>query len=160
MKKALAIAFLIALPLFASAHTFKAFGNTSVMMHVNPNDDPIAGEQSNLIFLVSYKDDSVYTCTCKVQVVDGGKTIFSAPFTGSDTSIPYIFPHPGVYQLVIAGTDNASSTFNLSFDQRVEKAANATGAQANSTRWILYVCAGLAVLLAALVGLILNKRNK
>ncbi len=152
------VLFVALMPRPASAHTFKFEQGVAAMMHVNPEDDPRASEKASLVFLVSYADYSAYTCTCQVSVVDQGKTIFTSGTLDSNPTVPYVFPHAGVYQLVLSGTDNKASTFSVSFDQRVE--AGSITKRIIDSGIVVYAIAGAVAALAGIAGMMISIKKK
>lgn len=114
----------------AFAHVIVADGQISALLHVNPGDDPVAGEASTLLFEFmdrQHKFD-VNACVCNLVIRDQGKELYnepmSAPFNGLIASAPFTFPQVDVYQLVVTGEPKTTGTFpkfQLNYDLRVER---------------------------------------
>ena len=136
----------------ASAHVLKIDGHISVLLHVNPDDDPVAGQQTTY-FLYFHDDTGKFAlskCTCTVTVQSQGQTIASQSvdaIDASDTENSYTFPDPAVYTMRVDGKPkqaDAFQPFNVLFTVR------ATGgpATAQPFPWLLGVgLAGLVCLL-------------
>lgn len=117
----------------AEAHTLKTSGSVGAVVHVSPEDDPIAGEPTDFFF--EFKDkDGKFTpenCDCKVIVLKSGQEAYSAPLFQSNTdpsltnaSFSYTFPEKDIYKVKITGnplTPGAFETFNLEYDIRVAR---------------------------------------
>lgn len=115
----------------ASAHEWESDGSITVLMHANPNDNPVAGEPAALLFSVNDPTGrfAAGDCRCSVTVSGGGRTLVDGPlqpFHGDallyNFSIPLTFPEAGVYHIVVTGSPEASSTFQsfrVAYDERV-----------------------------------------
>lgn len=117
----------------ASAHVLQTDGTIGAVMHIDPNDDPIAGQQAGLFF--TFKDTTdkfdAKNCDCKIAILESGKTMYAQPLFPNTSTPPldnaslfYTFPSPNVYQVVITGTPtskNAFQSFKLVYAVRVEK---------------------------------------
>lgn len=139
-KLLLSILFVSALffPSLAFAHLLKSDGNIGAVLHIDPDDDPIAEQQAGLFF--EFKDKqgkfSSQNCDCTFSIIEGGKELFSQPLFQNNNnpdlanaSVFYTFPEKNVYQVKITGKPNtpgAFQAFNLSFDVRVDKEAPVT----------------------------------
>lgn len=118
----------------AQAHELKSDGSISVLLHINPDDDPVAGQPSELLFLISDKNKKFKAeeCDCKATVIDNNEMVFSSSLFKGKTSyrgifapaIPYTFPRKGMYTVKLVGkpknTDGFQS-FSLSYDIRIDK---------------------------------------
>lgn len=129
-------------PRTVSAHVLKTDGSIGAVIHVSPDDDPVARTSTDFFFDIKDKSSkfSPDTCDCKAAIIQGGKEIYSAPlFQNSNgpsldsASFSFTFPEKDVYKVQISGkptTPNAFQPFTLSWDLRVAKEANAaTGNQ-------------------------------
>ncbi len=118
----------------AQAHELKSDGSISALLHINPDDDPIAGQPSELLFLINDKNKKFKAeeCDCKASVTDNNETVFSSSLFKGKTSyrgifapaIPYTFPRKGVYTIRLVGepknTDGFQS-FSLTYNLRIDK---------------------------------------
>ncbi len=94
------------------AHFLQSDGNIGAVLHIDPGDDPIAGEQAGFFF--EFKDRlgkfNPENCDCTVYILENGKEVFSkALFSDRDNALVrnasffYTFPEKGVYQIKVMG---------------------------------------------------------
>src|SRR6266498_1495823 len=92
----------------ASAHVLKSDGSIGAVMHLDPEDDPVVGQQSHLHF--EFKDRQKKfkpeNCDCTFSVWQGEKEIFSQPLLQdtsdaslNNVSVVYTFPERDIYQV-------------------------------------------------------------
>jgi hypothetical protein len=117
----------------ASAHVLKSDGSIGAVIHIEPDDDPIIGEDATFFFEFKDKDNKfgLSRCDCSFSIFDGNERVFSESFakaSGSgDLSSPeftYIFPKKGVYTLTVIGkplSDQDFKNFTLEYDLRVDR---------------------------------------
>jgi hypothetical protein len=112
----------------ANAHVLKSDGSIGAVMHIDPADDPIAGEISTFFF--EWKDTKrrfrPENCDCTFLVFEDGKQIYSQTLESQDNTLSgtFTFPRKNIYKIQIAGTPTASNAFDaftLTYDIRVEK---------------------------------------
>ncbi len=127
-----------------SAHVLQSDGDVGAVLHIDPDDDPIANSPATLIFELKDRTDKFQpsNCDCSVTVLSEGKNIFSqAVFqnnsepTESSASILFTFPQKGVYQVVLAGKpkqENTFQPFSLTYDIRVSREVAATNSKQQS----------------------------
>src|SRR5689334_16513316 len=82
LKLFIAFSFLIFslfLPQKVSAHILKYDGSIGAVLHVNPDDDPIAGETTGFFFEFKDKKNKFLpeNCDCLVRVTKEGSEIYS-----------------------------------------------------------------------------------
>ena len=113
-----------------SAHFLKTDGQIGAVLHINPDDDPIAGQATTALLAVTDTSNRfVYgQCACSFQIIQNGKPITTEKITanGPQLSLPLEFTNAGVYQLVFTGKplkSNDFQSFSLSWDIRVEPAS-------------------------------------
>ncbi len=119
----------------ASAHVVQTDGSVSVLFHVDPDDDPVIGEQALLWFSV---DDITSRfdpaqCDCRVSIIreESNEQLLNMPLLALtqgpsifNYQIPFTFPEAGVYLIVITGSPksaNAFQPFTLQYDLRVTR---------------------------------------
>lgn len=126
------------LPQPASAHFLKTDQTVGAVIHVTPNDEPVAGLPSSFFF--EFKDEANKfrpdECDCTFLVKRAGKTIYSQKLFQNndkpslkDASISYTFPQTDIYQVQIEGkskAENLFAPFTLSWDFRVAKQVDPT----------------------------------
>lgn len=138
MKKFIFTLFLVIACSFADkpamAHELKTDRAISVLLHINPDDDPAANQPSELLFLITDASEKFNPddCNCKASVLDNDQTVFSSSLFTSKSSygsifapaIPYTFPHKGVYTVQLTGTPktpNGFQSFSFSYIIRIER---------------------------------------
>lgn len=115
----------------AFAHEWQTFGDLIVLLHSDPDDNPIAREPARLYFYFRDADEAwrVETCGCVVSVSTRGAEIFSGvPMLLSDESygsnvlaLDYIYPARGAYTVRISGTTARNEPFELRYTARIER---------------------------------------
>ena len=117
----------------ASAHVLKTDGSIGAIMHIDPDDDPIAGSPATFFFELKDKDGKFKgaDCNCQVAIVQNGQQLYTAPLFQAgqtvDINTPvfsFTFPEEAVYQVVFTGkpiTAGEFQTFTLNYDVRVDR---------------------------------------
>jgi hypothetical protein len=118
----------------AEAHVLKEDNGITNVLHIPPEDNPIAGQNTELDFSFYDQKDafSIEDCNCDVLMQSNGKTIQSTvvrPYAkGAElTGLADVrFPKIGIYNLVIKGSSktNAFPNFQLIYLERVATSAN------------------------------------
>ncbi|HRH31119.1 MAG TPA: hypothetical protein PK950_00435 [Candidatus Paceibacterota bacterium] len=126
-----------AMPLPASAHVLKTDGTMGAILHIDPNDSPVAGEPASIFF--DLKDSAnifaVENCVCVVSVLQSGESILEKTVTRI-APVTYTFPERSIYTVQFSGTPKAgegAATFEpfvLSYDIRVDTVSAADPKQA------------------------------
>lgn len=118
-----------------SAHILQTDGSIGAIMHVNPDDDPIAGAPST--FFWEFKDTTnqfkIENCDCTVSILQNGKTIDEEPLTTPDFT--YTFPEKNVYQIHVMGHPKQGASFSpfmLLYDVRVSRESEVPVAENSS----------------------------
>lgn len=106
------------------------------ILHVDPNDSPIPGEQANLYFLITFgsskKTFYLNQCNCVVTVIEEGKQIFQQQLLDKNTpknsiwgaNVPFVFPERDVYHITLSGKPLSGYTFHpfsVSWNFRVDE---------------------------------------
>jgi hypothetical protein len=112
-----------------AAHELKISNGTSAVLHVLPNDQPVAGDTSEMDFSfgASKSGFELATCDCSVSVTtDAGKTLVkklpltpSAPGATLTSVVPYTFTKAGVYDVLVRGKATAGQFKDFSLDYDV-----------------------------------------
>lgn len=147
----------------ASAHVLKTDGSIGIVIHIDPEDDPIAGSPATFFFELKDKDNKFdpANCTCTVAILKGGAILISEPlFSASGANninsptFQYTFPERAVYTLSITGapkTPGGFQNFNITYDIRVSRQANGTAApaptttQSHTAHYVLFGAAFIAI---------------
>lgn len=120
------------------AHFLATDKNIGAILHVDPNDSPMAGSQASFFF--EFKDKlnkfKPQNCNCTFEVDADGKAIFTQSLfqnnsnpSLSNASIFYTFPKIDVYTIKVIGnpiTPNAFQPFTLTWYFRVDQQATQT----------------------------------
>lgn len=138
-------AFVFHIPL-AFAHFPATDKAMTVILHVDPDDQPVANQPAKLNFI--YEDQlgkfNNQKCDCRVTIYEQGQQLFSGLATSSSSntiygnSLPYIFKKPDVYAISLSGTPTAAGAFvpfKVSWNIRVE--ANLTSAPSSERYYII-----------------------
>ena len=108
----------------AQAHFLKTDGSIGAVLHIEPDDSPIAGKDTP--FYIDILDRSgkfqFSHCVCTVLVKEGGREIISQPLLSSSGVLN--FPQQDVYQVSIVGRPEQPGLFQpftLLYDVRVDQ---------------------------------------
>jgi hypothetical protein len=165
-------------PLTTSAHEVKHSGSLAILLHMEPLDDPPAGEPAGIYFSVEDSNNKFQfeNCDCIVTVKDiNNKVLFSrktviqdlAPDWGINVvRLNVTFPTIGVYNVSIQGKslNNSFSDFNLEYDKRIERQTaddpytQKAGAQDNDFSRVYYYLIGGIVIIVAIILYIKSKK--
>lgn len=123
-------------PKLAEAHFLATDGSIGAILHVDPNDSPVAGSPASFFFEFKDKQNKFKpeNCNCAFEIDANGKTIFyqnlfqnnSNPSL-SNASVFYTFPTINVYEIKVIGnpvTPHAFQPFTLVWYFRVDQQAN------------------------------------
>ncbi len=121
----------------AAAHVLEASGSVGAVLHVDPEDDPIAKQPSSFFFAFKDKEAKFTpaTCDCTVHISEQGKEIFSQPLFENNTdpslanaSFSFTFPQKDVYKVTVVGAPSDGKSFKpftLTYTIRVANEASA-----------------------------------
>ncbi len=130
------MALILLAPPKIGAHVLEKNNSIGAVLHIDPEDDPVAGQQSGFFFEFKDTQNSFRPedCICTVSVLADQKEIYSQPlFENEDkpsltnASFFYTFPEKNIYKIRIVGkpkTQNAFKPFTLSYDVRVARESN------------------------------------
>ncbi len=119
------------LPLPISAHILKTDGSIGAVLHIDPNDEPAAGDLAGIFLEFKDRENKFnpQNCSCTFSIIEDGKEIYNQPLFQNNTnpnlenaSVFFTFPEKNVYQIKIVGkpnSPNAFQTFSLIYDIRV-----------------------------------------
>lgn len=117
----------------AFAHVLETNNTVGAVMHITPDDNPLAGKESAII--LSFKDKegkfSQETCDCELQIRQNKKVLFSQPLFQSITNtqdttatIFYTFPKKNTYTISVIGKpipEESFVPFTLNYTIQVEQ---------------------------------------
>jgi hypothetical protein len=133
----------LALPLLTSAHVLKTDGTIGVVIHLAPDDAPLAGAPTPIYFAFKNTEGAfdIATCECALWVssyaernsVDLAQpdSIIHTHGNPASADASYVFPRPDIYAVRIIGTPRdgaAFEKFDVTFDVRVAEYAEGGGA--------------------------------
>lgn len=153
------------LPKPAAAHVLVIDEAKTVgaILHINPDDDPIAGESSQLIFDIQSRSitNQTHETTLKITDNQGRAEEVPAKLTGSTASATYTFPAQGIYRLeltALAKDENDSLTF--AHTQRVSRGVAGSALDEPSHAWaeIALIASACSFFVLLIVGF--NRRKE
>jgi hypothetical protein len=155
------------LPAGVSAHILQTQGSLGAVLHIDPDDSPIAGKPSGIFF--DFKDKSnhfkIENCDCNLVIMRNGQIIFNQPFE-QPSGGRYTFPAQDVYVIKAVGSPKTGSSFEpfeLSYTTRVERgiADDGTVSQPSAKKTLTTLAVSILVLfgIVVLVRYIIIKRN-
>ncbi len=117
------------------AHVLKTDGDIGAVVHIDPEDDPIVGQETTVYFDIKDKSGKfkIEDCSCIFIVKKNREEIYSRPLEGATGM--YNFPEKNVYTLELHGTPKTAGQFNpfrLSYDVRVERVSEENNAPADN----------------------------
>jgi hypothetical protein len=123
---------LLSAPWLVQAHTLKTDGQITVLLHTDPDDDPVAGREATILLSVTdpASQFNPADCDCLVTVAEKNRQLLSIhPPTSRQTSIydfavPITFPERAVYQITLSGTPKSAGQFQpfaVTYDLRVDR---------------------------------------
>lgn len=159
----------------AFAHILKPDGSIGAIMHIDPGDEPIAGQESGFFF--EFKDRegkfNPEECDCTFVIEQEGEEIFSQPLFQNNSSpsltnasVFYTFPKKDIYKVRVSGnpkSTGAFQSFNLEYDIRVERESEQSQTNNNPAEknWFLknsiFVIGGLGILLILVFAFVKKK---
>jgi hypothetical protein len=162
----------LALPLMsvgvASAHVLKEDNGISAVLHIDPDDDPIAAQPTPVG--VAFSADggfSLQDCNCYVHIVSDGQTIQTDAINPGEpgatlTAVSSVqFPKIGVYDLIVGGSakDGKFPTFKLDYLERVATSADAPATSSSSNGSSVLIISAGSIVLLSMIGFTTIRRN-
>lgn len=135
----------------ASAHVLitDESGKTGAILHINPDDDPVAGEQSNLFFDIQSRN-SLEGATLTIQQVEVPIII-----DANTVRATYVFPSQGAYVITLK---TQSETFVQ--NQRVSRGISNTNLGKPRYVWAEIALIVCSVGLISMLIVIFNRRRE
>jgi hypothetical protein len=121
----------------AMAHVQASNNGVSAVMHIVPDDSPVAGKPTLVSFSFGGQasDFDIASCGCRLQVFSGSRTISDASVepvdqTSSSGQVSVTFPKQGVYDLRLSGKigEQTGRSFAIKFAVRVDPASGTADA--------------------------------
>lgn len=131
----------------------------AAILHITPDDNPIAGSQSNIYFDVQ-KQLTENADNVKLSITDknGNTEYISTKNDGSLVTASYVFPYQGVYKLnviVLSG----EKTYRFTYSQRVDRGAYQNAQDRTSHTWAEILLIASLVSLAVLLIIFINRMH-
>jgi hypothetical protein len=159
------------------AHILASDKNIGAVLHVNPNDDPIAGSQTSFFFEFKDKENKFRpdNCDCTFSIIENEREIYAQPLFQDNTdpslsnaSVSYTFPQKDVYRVKVIGkplSENDFQPFTLTWDFRVDKQVNQTSQTNNTSTKLLNYIIVLGLVIIIIIGffiakLVVHKKEK
>lgn len=128
---AIILLFLVATtsPFPAVAHMLDSKEEVTVLLHLDPHDNPVIGQSAVLEFTASNEENTFAfeLCDCSVSVLFG-TTTEALPATafisrqGKMAQVSYVFPAAGTYRIMLSGkplSDAHFEPFKFIFDENI-----------------------------------------
>jgi hypothetical protein len=163
IKKLLTIFFVLSYILMAtyyiapvSAHVLKTDGTIGAVLHLDPEDDPIANYPAN--FYLDFKDTvskfNFKDCKCVINITKNGQNVYSQDLISP--YFTYTFPEKNVYILEVIGRPldgNSFNEFKLDYQIRVAREIS-NNSQKVSSNWFvshIFLTVGLGFIVSFLI---------
>jgi hypothetical protein len=151
------VLFLLAItcvPAAASAHVLKENNGMSAVLHVPPEDNPIAGEPTELNIAFGDKANafSLMNCDCQVHIQSDGKTLQTLPAAPAlrgatqDSAVNTTFPEGGLYHIIVTGSSRNDSFKNFRLDFLLKVSDDSAHASKPSSEIIIISSGSLIIL--------------
>lgn len=144
-----------------SAHELESNNGVSVIFHIEPDDNPTAGEPTVLNMLYSHEAGGfkISNYTLKVELHQGDTLVASYPvapaFFGAtregDSTIT--FPSVGSYDIKLIGTAKEKSvqSFKLDYDAKVSNAGSTSGAKNTNNVKTVYILSAFSLIILGMI---------
>lgn len=151
--------FVIAIPKPADAHVLITdnTGTIGAILHITPDDDPIAGQPSSLYFDIQNKSFSKHSHKLELSITNDEGQVTQVPVfvAGSSVSASYTFPQQGVYKIILtANAQNVASAHAHTFthSQRISRGTIGSALDKPTHQWanLLLVVSLCSVLVLAI----------
>jgi hypothetical protein len=154
----------------AFAHVLKTDNGVSAVLHIDPDDNPIAGVPTTLSLTYGTDKGSFQLgdCSCGVRVIENNKGVATThvqpAYFGSaaEGNAIVTFPDIGIYNVIVSGSaaDHSIPTFSMNYLVRVASSATSTTNKSNSQIVIISLASLIAVGIVAKVQIERGNRYK
>ena len=144
------------LPTSASAHVLitDTSGEIGAVVHINPDDDPVAGEESTIYFDIQSSTYSSHAHSITLAITGPDNETVDVPLStkGSSSSATYVFPERGAYTLTYEAVSEGH-THTFTHTQRVTRGANGSVTPQPAYAWaeFLMISSGSALVILLLI---------
>lgn len=138
----------------ANAHVLlkSAEGDCAAVMHVNPDDDPVAGQASSLFFDIQKKDLQIDESGTLLTIAEGDNSTSPESLEVTDTTVSAVhaFPSQGNYSLRLVVTNTSGDSCVLKHTFRVTRGVSNSALDRPTHGWarfllIVSVCGVLSL---------------
>jgi hypothetical protein len=145
----------------AEAHVFKYFETVGVLLHMEPGDDPLAGEPGQLFFYFNDKAGKfeVGKCDCRVRITEGDKVIYDEPLTGEAKAygddvrlVNFTFPRRDIYKVELSARESDYPPFKLSYDVRIDRQSEHPAPEKEDSDMLWVWVGGGAIIMGMVLG--------
>lgn len=135
-------------------------GKVGSILHITPDDDPIAGEPSNLFFDIQDRKvtEKTHSFTVKIIAEDGAEALAPINISGSNINASYTFPRQGAYSIVLSAEPTDTNNRALYFKQAQRISRGVAGDQPVQTH--VWAEMGIVASCSALIALGIVAFNK
>lgn len=132
-------------------------GTKGAVLHMNPDDNPIAGQESTLFFDIQRTAQNEKTTVTLTVNGDGTHEEISSSVDGSLATLRYTFPKQGVYELVFLVT-SGKDAYTFSQSWRVSRGVAKSALDTPYYAWaeVLLLASGLAFTILLIIAV--NRR--
>jgi hypothetical protein len=170
IKFLITLLFCVSLGIFGSqsafAHELEADGGISALLHVEPNDDPIAGQKATLKLYFSDDTGKFNTkeCDCSLMILRDAHVVHRlrlTPTSSSVAEVSYEFKDAGAYDIQVTGKPTAGDNFKA-FELKYELKVTPDKTKPSGSSLSAVILAGAAALLiiVSAVGLVRSRRSQ
>lgn len=133
------------IPQNSLAHETEADNGISAVMHLDPQDTPVAGEVSTIYF--DLKDSSnkfnLESCDCYVVISSDNQEIARLMLTeeAGDLKTQFVFPFKNLYSVSLQGSPKEGSefkTFDLNYDVQVGLDSSTRAQHPHNKYWFFF----------------------
>lgn len=145
----------------ASAHVLltDTTGSVGAILHIMPDDDPVAGESSDIYFDRQGAASKAAEVKLTVTSSEGDVSEVRLDTTNSLSTGEYTFPAQGVYELAFT-SKGESGTYVFQQSQRVSRGVMVSGAATQQHIWAEALMVGSVVGFFALLVIMFNRRKQ
>ena len=165
------------LPPMLLAHETESDSGIGAILHVDPNDSPVEGQESTLFFEFTDMEEklNLVDCECVIVIMRGDQEVLRESFSAEGNSstsgvVDFIFPESDIYKAIVTGKpklEGQFQAFNLTFPVRVEQSGPKTITEAHNLphntlqdHVLHYLPTGLIILaLVLILGFVKGKRK-
>ena len=143
----------------ASAHVLITDGTNKMgaVLHIIPDDDPVAGEPATLYFDMQTNENP--TVELRIQNKSGNNETLTMKVDGALATIEYTFPSQGVYELTF-NVKTSSSVYTFTQSQRISRGVSSSALDQPDYAWAQVALITSVVGVLVLIILAVNNRKE